>query len=77
MVKSKSMDVLKAVSSDLGEVKETVSHYTDPLKPIVGGATSMVKKGLKEIDEATDEMADVAISGVAKGATNIWNMASG
>lgn len=77
MVKSKSMEVMKAVSTDLGEVKETVSHYADPLKPIVGGATNTVKKALKEIDEATDEMADVAISGVAKGATNIWNMASG
>jgi hypothetical protein len=71
------MEVMKAVTTDLGEVKETVTSYAQPLKPIVGGATSTIKNTIKEIDEATDEMADVAISGVTKGVSSIWNMATG
>ena len=32
---------------------------------------------LKELDEVTDEMAEAAINGVTKGASSLWNMASG
>ena len=32
---------------------------------------------LQELDEVTDEMAEAAINGVAKGASSLWNMASG
>jgi len=77
MVKSKSMDMVKAVSSDLVEVKDSVSSYAQPLKPMIGGATSTIKNTIKEIDEATDEMADVAITEVSKGVSSLWNMASG
>ena len=76
MVKSKSMDVVKAVSEDLTEVKESLGsmqQYTAPIA-MAGG---VVKSTLKEIDEITDEMAESAISGVSKGATSLWTMASG
>ena len=32
---------------------------------------------LQELDEVTDEMAEAAINGVTKGASSLWNMASG
>lgn len=70
MVKSKSMEVMKAVSSDLGEVKSTLSTYAGP---VAGG----VKNTIVELDEVTDEMAEAAITGVAKSASSFWNMASG
>jgi len=73
MVKSKSMEVVKAVSEDLAEVKDSVGQYAAPISK-AGGA---LKSTLKEIDEITDEMAESAITGVSKGASNIWNMASG
>ena len=76
MVKSKSMDVVKAVSEDLTEVKESlgsIQQYTAP----IAKAGGVMKSTLKEIDEITDEMAETAISGVSKGATSLWSMASG
>jgi len=80
MVKSKSMDVVKAVSEDLTEIKDSavqytsnVSQYTAPVKK-AGGA---LKNTLKDIDEITDDMAESAINGVSKGASSLWNMASG
>ena len=96
MVKSKSMEVMKAVTEDLSEVKDTIGQYTTPL----GQAVAPIKKtgGLikntikvvfdilniintrvcvQELDEVTDEMAETAINGVAKGASSFWNMASG
>merc|ERR1719322_2104372 len=80
MVKSKSMDVVKAVSEDLTEIKDSavqytsnVGQYTAPVKK-AGGA---LKNTLKEIDEITDDMAESAINGVSKGASSLWNMASG
>merc|ERR1719350_50441 len=73
MVKSKSMEVMKAVQEDLGEVKTTLSTYAAP----VSGAGGAIKNTIKELDEVTDEMAETAINGVAKGASSLWNMASG
>ena len=99
MVKSKSMEVMKAVQEDLGEVKTTLSTYAAPVK----GAGGVIKNSiqvvlflrwwwillwsliefalilscLQELDEVTDEMAEAAINGVAKGASSLWNMASG
>ena len=76
MVKSKSMDVVKAVSEDLTEVKDSlgsIEQYTAP----IAKAGGVVKTTLKEIDEITDEMAESAITGVSKGATSLWTMASG
>jgi len=73
MVKSKSMEVMKAVTEDLGEVKETLGQYTGPIK----GAGGMLKNTIMELDEATDEMAEVAINGVTAGASNLWKVASG
>ena len=40
MVKSKSMEVMKAVTEDLSEVKDTIGHYTTPL----GQAVAPIKK---------------------------------
>jgi len=73
MVKSKSLEVVKAVSEDLGEVKESLGHYSAPISK-AGGA---LKTTLKEIDEITDDMAESAINEVSKGATSLWSMASG
>merc|ERR1719273_138539 len=73
MVKSKSMEVMKAVQEDLGEVKSTLSTYAAPVK----GAGGVIKNSIQELDEVTDEMAEAAINGVAKGASSLWNMASG
>jgi len=76
MVKSKSMDVVKAVSEDLTEVKDSlgsIQQYTAP----IAKAGGVVKTTLKEIDEITDEMAESALTGVSKGATSLWSMASG
>jgi len=73
MVKSKSMEVMKAVQEDLGEVKTTLSTYAAPVK----GAGGVIKNSIQELDEVTDEMAEAAINGVAKGASSLWNMASG
>ena len=76
MVKSKSMDVVKAVSEDLTEVKDSlgsIQQYTAP----IAKAGGVVKTTLKEIDEITDEMAESALTGVSKGATSLWTMASG
>jgi len=80
MVKSKSMEVMKAVSEDLTEVKETLGQYSTPLGQAVApikGAGGMIKNTIKELDEVTDEMAESAINGVTKGASSLWNMASG
>ena len=76
MVKSKSMDVVKAVSEDLTEVKESLGSMQQYTAPIAK-AGGVMKSTLKEIDEITDEMAETAISGVSKGATSLWSMASG
>merc|ERR1719339_257649 len=73
MVKSKSMEVMKAVQEDLGEVKTTLSTYAAPVK----GAGGAIKNSIQEPDEVTDEMAEAAINGVSKGASSLWNMASG
>jgi len=73
MVKSKSMEVVQAVSGDLNEVKDSIGQYTAP----IGKAGGALKNTLKEIDEITDEMAESAITGVSKGASSLWNMASG
>merc|ERR1719348_1031910 len=73
MVKSKSMEVMKAVQEDLGEVKTTLSTYAAPVK----GAGGAIKNSIQELDEVTDEMAEAAINGVTKGASSLWNMASG
>ena len=80
MVKSKSMEVVKAVSEDLTEIKDSVGQYTAPVAK-AGGAVAKaggaIKTTLKEIDEITDEMAESAITGVSAGASSLWNMASG
>merc|ERR1719430_2519555 len=73
MVKSKSMEVMKAVQEDLGEVRSTLSTYAAP----VSGAGGAIRSTIQELDEVTDEMAETAINGVAKGASSFWNMASG
>jgi len=73
MVKSKSMEVMKAVTEDFGEVKETLGQYAEPIK----GAGGVLKNTIQELDEATDEMAEAAIQGVTKGATSLWRVASG
>lgn len=84
MVKSKSMEVMKAVQEDLGEVKETLGQYTATSKQTIGQYTapiantgSVLKSTIKELDEVTDEMTEAAINGVSKGASSLWNMASG
>jgi len=73
MVKSKSMEVMKAVQEDLGEVRSTLSTYAAP----VSGAGGAIRSTIQELDEVTDDMAEAAINGVAKGASSFWNMASG
>jgi len=76
MVKSKSMEVMKAVTTDLSEVKENLgqySQYTDNIKKAGG----VLKTTLTDLDEATDEMAEVAIQGVTAGASSFWKVASG
>jgi len=73
MVKSKSMEVMKAVQEDLGEVRSTISTYAAPVK----GAGGAIKNTIQELDEVTDEMAEAAINGVTKSASSLWNMASG
>ena len=40
MVKSKSMEVMKAVTEDLSEVKDTLGQYTTP----IGQAVAPIKK---------------------------------
>ena len=80
MVKSKSMDVVKAVSEDLTEIKDSAIQYTSSVGQYtapVSKAGGAIKNTLKEIDEITDEMAESAITGVSKGASSLWNMASG
>jgi len=80
MVKSKSMEVMKAVTEDLSEVKETLGQYSVPLGQAVApikGAGGIIKNTIKELDEVTDDMAESAINGVSKGASSLWNMASG
>jgi len=73
MVKSKSMEVMKAVTGDLSEVKENIGQYTEPIKKAGG----VLKTTLVDLDEATDEMAEVAIQGVTAGASSLWKVASG
>ena len=74
------MEVVKAVSEDLTEIKDSVGQYTAPVAK-AGGAVAKaggaIKTTLKEIDEITDEMAESAITGVSAGASSLWNMASG
>ena len=80
MVKSKSMDVVKAVSEDLTEIKDSAIQYTSNVGQYtapVAKAGGAIKNTLKEIDEITDDMAESAINGVSKGASSLWNMASG
>jgi len=88
MVKSKSMEVVKAVSGDLNEVKESVKSAATPYIPMVGGAvggasskiadaTGSLKSTIKELDEVTDELTEAAITGVSKSVSSIWNIASG
>ena len=43
MVKSKSMEVMKAVQEDLGEVKTTLSTYAAPVK----GAGGVIKNSIQ------------------------------
>merc|ERR1719400_1921586 len=74
------MEVMKAVTEDLTEVKDTLGQAVAPLGKAVApikGAGGVIKSTLKEIDEVTDEMAESAINGVTKGASSLWNMASG
>jgi len=73
MVKSKSMEVMKAVTGDLTEVKDNLGQYTEPIKKAGG----LLKTTLTDLDEATDEMAEVAIQGVTTGASSLWKVASG
>lgn len=73
MVKSKSMEVMKAVQEDLGEVKTTMT----PVAASVRGAGGSIMNTVKELDEVTDDMAEAAINGVTKSASSFWNMASG
>jgi len=77
MVKSKSMEVMKVVQEDLGEVKSSLASATAPMAPAVKGAGGALLKNIKEFDEVTDEMAEAAITGVTKSASSFWNMASG
>ena len=42
MVKSKSMEVMKAVSTDLNDVKETVKTAATPILPVVGEASGKI-----------------------------------
>jgi len=80
MVKSKSMEVMKAVTEDLSEVKDTIGQYATPLGQAVAPIKKtggMIKSTIKELDEVTDDMAETAINGVSKGASSLWNMASG
>jgi len=80
MVKSKSMEVMKAVTEDLSEVKDTIGQYATPLGQAVAPIKKtggLIKNTIKELDEVTDDMAETAINGVAKGASSFWNMASG
>ena len=42
MVKSKSMEVMKAVSSDLADVKETVKSATTPILPLYDNASQKI-----------------------------------
>jgi len=84
MVKSKSMDVMQAVSGDLTDIKESVKNAATPILPIVGGATeklsgatAAMKNSIKELDEITDDMTEQAITGVTKSVSSFWNMASG
>lgn len=80
MVKSKSMEVMKAVTEDLGEVKETLGQYTGPMTNYtapIKGAGGLIKDKIKELDEVTDDMAEAAINGVSSGATSLWRAASG
>merc|ERR1719400_1648582 len=74
------MEVMKAVTEDLTEVKDTLGQAVAPLGKAVApikGAGGVIKSTLKEIDEVTDEMAESAINGVSAGASSLWNMASG
>merc|ERR1712223_2099962 len=41
------------------------------------GEGGVIKNSIQELDEVTDEMAEAAINGVAKGASSLWSMASG
>jgi len=80
MVKSKSMEVMKAVTEDLGEVKDTIGQLGTPISQAVAPLKKtggLIKSTIKELDEVTDEMAESAINGVAKGASSLWSMASG
>lgn len=84
MVKSKSMEVVKAVSTDLNEVKESMKTAATPILPLMDGATSKIagatgslKTTIKELDEVTDELTEAAITGVSKSMSSIWNVATG
>ena len=46
MVKSKSMEVMKAVQEDLGEVKTTLSTYAAPVKGAGGVIKNSIQVGL-------------------------------
>ena len=74
-------------------MKSTLSTYAAPVKGaggVIKNSIQVGKKGslsitgtprtqpdLQELDEVTDEMAEAAINGVTKGASSLWNMASG
>jgi len=84
MVKSKSMEVVKAVSGDLSEVGSSIKTATTPILPMMDGATNKIKGAtgslkntLKDLDEVTDEMTEAAMNGISKSASSFWNMASG
>ena len=65
MVKSKSMEVVKAVSEDLTEVKETLGQYTAPLgqavAPIKRGG-GIIKNTIKVRDTKTNDMFNEAVA---------------
>ena len=46
MVKSKSMEVMKAVQEDLGEVKTTLTTYAAPVKGAGGVIKNSIQVGL-------------------------------
>ena len=88
MVKSKSMEVMKAVQEDLGEVKTTMTPVAASVRGAGGSIMNTVKVSFlivmmmlmilnQELDEVTDDMAEAAINGVTKSASSFWNMASG
>ena len=55
----------------------SLSQYPQSIVMICSGATTALKKSIKELDEVTDEMTEAAITGVTKSVSSLWNVASG